>query len=264
MKKSAWLSWLGLAGLMAALFTSFIFRGATFFQRDIQWVWYPQIEFVVRTVASGTLPWWNPNVGFGLSSIGDPSYQLFYPPTWLNLVLQPWTYLRLFVLGHALLAASGMVALAKRRGVGPLGAFAAGAAFVASGPFLSLPSMFHHFAGLSWMPWTLWALEGVLSPERPGMRPALVLGLVACVQLLAGSGDMCLLTGLVGALLIAESLLRREGRSVAARTGLICAWRVRSLSALPPSNGSRWHRWPCTAGAWPWIRPSRASGPCIP
>jgi hypothetical protein len=61
-----------------------------------------------------------------------------------------------------------------------------------SGPYLSMVSLYHHFASASWLPWVLLALEGVL--RRPGPRPTAWLAVAAAGLALAGSADLCLMT----------------------------------------------------------------------
>src|SRR6185295_14773597 len=55
---------------------------------------------------------------------------------------------------------------------------------------------YHHFAGAAWMPWVLLALERTVT--RGDLSSALALGATAAAELLAGSGDMCLMTGVLG------------------------------------------------------------------
>ncbi|MBI3932209.1 MAG: YfhO family protein [Acidobacteria bacterium] len=225
----------GLALLVAALFSDALAGGGVFFQRDIHWVWYPGVETVVRAVAEGAWPLWNPHVTFGLPALADPSYQLCYPPTWLNLVLPPGVYYKVFVLGHSLGAGLGLFVLARRWRLSPAAAFLAAAVWVTSGPVLSCVSLYHHFAGLSWMPWVLLALDRALGAG--GLGASVGLGAVASGQVLAGSGDMCLMTAVMG--LAHAVLVVREapsGRAALlarfARTGLVAAAVASTLSAV--------------------------------
>ena len=186
---------LGLVALVGALFPDAWFRGGVFFQRDILSYWYPHIEVFVRVLAQGTWPLWNPLVTFGAPLLADPNLQLAYPPTWLNLVLLPATYFKLFVGLHCVGAGLGAWMLARRIGLAPLSSFLAASAWTASGPLLSSVSLFHHFASAAWIPWVLWALAGVLSRRTTGS--ALLLGAVGAGQLLAGSADIAFMTALL-------------------------------------------------------------------
>jgi hypothetical protein len=185
-----------LAGLVALTFGEALATSHVFYQRDIQGYWYPHMAVFRRAVAEGSWPLWNPYVGFGTALLADATFHLAYPPTWLALVLEPAVQFKILTVGHCLLAALGALALARRFGLSWPAASAAGAAYALSGPFLSAASLWHHFAGAAWLPWVLFALEGLV--RRPGLAAALPLALAAGAQLLAGSGEMCLAAALLG------------------------------------------------------------------
>jgi hypothetical protein len=186
--------WWPAAGLVAValgLFHEALFTEKVFFERDLSLLWYPRVASMVRAVGEGAWPLWDPYPAFGVSAVADANYQLFYPPTWLNLILPPELFLKAFTLTHALWAALGMMRLATRVGLARVPAAVAGAGWMASGPFLSLASH-HHLASAAWMPWVLWAFLGAL--ERTTWRSAVLLASCAAAQLLGGSADMCHLT----------------------------------------------------------------------
>ena len=214
-------SLLGLPLLVGVLFSGALFSGRVFFERDIHAYWYPHIEAFVHVVSEGSLPTWNPYPAFGRPLAADPNFQIAYPLTWLNLVLQPATYFKLFVIVHCLGAGWGLERLCRRLGLGPWPSLLAAGSWVASGPFLSSVSLFHHFAGAAWMPWVLLALDGALRRGGPSM---LGLGAVAAGQALAGSADMCFMTALLAAgysaVFIASGPVGPRLRRVAAMAGL--------------------------------------------
>jgi hypothetical protein len=197
-----------LALVPAVLFAPAL-AGGVFFQRDLHAYWQPQVETLVRVVAEGALPLWDPYEGFGLPLLADPSHQVFYPPTGLNFFLLPTTVYKILVLGHAWAAAAGTFLLARASGLSRLSAMVGGAAWVASGPFLSAVSVPHHFMGAAWIPWVLLGLERLI--EAPSRRRAVVLALFAAGQVFAGSGDMAILTAGAATLrVLAEAWRRRE------------------------------------------------------
>lgn len=202
---------------------------AVFFDRDIHWVRFAQAETLARAVAAGDWPWWDPHPTFGAPALADPSFQLAYPTTWLNLVLPAPQAYAAFVLLHLLWAGLGLATLARRAGLSPGPAFVAAATWVSCGPFLSFANLFHHYAGLAWIPWVLVALEGLL--ERPGRRAALLLGAAGGMQVLAGSGDMALM----GGLLAAARLLAWAGRRPAALAAPLPALALAAVVALGAS-----------------------------
>jgi hypothetical protein len=216
-----------------ALIVAFVLRGAlaggVLFRRDIHLVWHPQVEAFVRAVAAGSWPVWDPGPSFGQPLLADPSAMVLYPLTWLNLVLRPWTYYTLFVAAHLLFSALGTRRLALRLGLSPAGSLVAAALWLGSGPFLSLQDLWHHFAGAAWMPWVLLAAAGAL--ESPRAWRALVWGAAMGAQILAGSADMCAMTGLVALGLLAARLLRADTAPPDRRAALVSA-AVAGCSAL--------------------------------
>ena len=163
-----------------------------FHKRDIHLVWHPQVEAFVRAVAFGSWPVWDPSPSFGQPLLADPSAQVLYPPTWLNLILRPWTYYTMFAVSHTLLLGPRPLrprpALRARTTASTLAA----ALWITCGPFVSYLDLWHHFAGAAWIPWVILAAEGAL--QKPGTRSALLWGGATAAQILAGSADMVALT----------------------------------------------------------------------
>ena len=82
---------LGLLALVVLLFAPALSGQRVFFQRDVYTYWTPHMENAVQAVAEGGWPAWTPYVAFGRPLLADPSLQLLYPPTWLNLLMRPGT-----------------------------------------------------------------------------------------------------------------------------------------------------------------------------
>jgi hypothetical protein len=215
-----------LLAVVLLLFGDALRPGWTFWYRDIYGYWSAQAGSFARVVAEGALPLWNPYVSFGLPMLADPSYQVAYPPTWLNLVLGPVTYYKCYVVSHALWAGIGLYLLLRRLGLGRPASFSGATTWIASGPFLVVVSHTHHFAGTAWIPWVLLALNATL--ERGALDRALVLGVVAAAQVLAGSGDLCLMTAFLCAGWIA---VRAMTRGDASRTQWASAARSLGIAA---------------------------------
>jgi hypothetical protein len=187
-----------LVAALAAI-AGFLLRGTlagrTLFVRDVNMVWLPQVESFVQCVAAGSWPLWDPYSAFGRSLVADPRAEIFYPPTWLNLVVSPATYYTLFAVTHLLVAAGGAWRLARSWDWSPGAAFVSAAVWMTSGPLLSLVSMWHHLAGAAWMPWAVLAFERLAA--APSRRRVAAAAVTTAVQMLAGSPDFAVLTGLV-------------------------------------------------------------------
>jgi hypothetical protein len=201
-----------LAILVLATFAPVLPASRVLFERDIHAYWHPHRAALRAAVAEAGVPLWNPWIGFGAPFLADASSaQMAYPPTWLLLPLPLPLQFELLAIAHSLLAALGAAALARRLiGGGALPALVAGACYALAGPLLSAVSLYHHFAGAAFMPWVLWALEGLL--QRRDRRSALVLGAWSAGQLLAGSGDLVLMTALLALARAALELRGTRGR----------------------------------------------------
>ena len=219
---------------VVAVFAEAIFTSAVFFERDIHWYWYPHRAVIERALAEHSLPLWNPNVGFGAPLFANPNFLLAYPPTWFALLLPAAIHYKLFAVCHTLLAAAGAWALARRLGIRTTASAVGGGVYALSGPLLSSINLLHHPNGAAWLPWVLWALEGLLL--RPGAGAVLALGGVAAAQILAGSGDMCLASALLGSARIAWQLVSSRSRAAQVRAllryGVPAALLALALSAV--------------------------------
>jgi hypothetical protein len=224
---------IGLAALVALLFHRALFSGGVFFQRDVQLLWFTHVETVVRAVAGGAWPVWNPFLAFGQPLWADANAQLGYPPTWLNLVLQPWRYYTLYVVAHALLGAIGLYALGRRLGLGREAALVAAGLWTASGPVVSTAPMWNQLAGAAWLPWSMLAAETALDTGRSAH--ALRWGATLAAPILAGSPEGALLAALLGAAIAAGRVFgareRLPLRRLAFSLGVACAFAL-ALSAV--------------------------------
>lgn len=187
-----------IACLALLLYPRAVFRGESFYERDVQLVWYPQAEAFARSIASGSWPVWNPYHSFGHPLLANPDAQVLYPFTWLNLILPPRIFYTVFVVTHSVFAGMGVYLLARRLGLSSPGALMAATCWVGSGPFLSLGNMRNQLAGASWIPLIFLAADRALT--SPNVTGALLWGSAMAMQLLAGSPDMSVMTAMaVGA-----------------------------------------------------------------
>ena len=221
---------LGPALVVLAIFPEALFGGLVFFDRDIAAYWLPHAATFVRIVRERAWPLWNPYEGFGLPLLADPSLQLAYPTTWLNLVFAAPVVYKVLLIGHALLAGAGAALLGRRWGMSGTGAALAGAAWAASGPLLSAGSLHQHFCGAAWIAWVLLALESALA--APGARSVAWLGAAAGAEALTGSADMCLLTCIAAAGRVALWMALRDPRTARRAAGATVAGAVALAFAL--------------------------------
>ncbi len=194
---------LTMVGVVLLFFWPAIFAGQALFVRDISLFIYPQRESFVRAVAAGSWPLWDPFSGFGQPLLADPSAQILYPLTWINLIVRPWTFYTILVVVQLVFSAVGVYALGQRLGVSRGGSLASSVLWTASGPLLSFVNVVHHFTGATWIPWVLLAADVAVESRR--ISHVLLWGAAVAGQILAGSADVCAMT----ALLTGAYVLRR-------------------------------------------------------
>ncbi len=204
-RPAPWLEFGLLAAAVLWLFRDVLLFGQVYYVRDIHLVWHPQVEGFVRAIASGSWPVWNTSLAFGQPLLADPSAQVLYPLTWLNLVLSPWSYYTLYVVLHFGLAAVGMRALARHLGLSRAASLVVAASFACSGPVLGMLDLWHHFAGACLMPWVVLACDRCIGGRR---RDVLRFGLALALQIVAGSADMVAMTLCLAAALCAARHVR--------------------------------------------------------
>jgi hypothetical protein len=201
---------LATAVVAAFLYPGALFRGEAFFERDLHLDWYPRMAALGHALSLGAWPLWEPGLGFGQPLLADPSVQVLYPVTWLVLAL-PWgVAYTAFVMVHLFVAGLGAARLAARLGAGSLGSWTSGLGLVLSGPVQSALNLWHHFAGMAWMPWVLLAVDHTV--RRPSIGATVALGVAFGLQVLAGSADVCAMTLALSIVLAAARLAAGRGR----------------------------------------------------
>jgi hypothetical protein len=149
-----------LALVAAMLFVAPLAKREVFQFRDHLDYIQPLRWFTALELREGRLPLWNPYSASGEPWLANPQTGVFYPPTWIFLVLPFATAYMLFLLFHLVVLAWGSYLLLERqnaRGAAMVGA----AAILLSGPVLSLVDTANNLQTLAWIPFALWcAAEG--------------------------------------------------------------------------------------------------------
>jgi Bacterial membrane protein YfhO len=199
-----------LCGIVVALFWDSVFGGRILFERDINQVYWGQAETFVRCIFSGSWPVWDPIAGFGQPMLANPSAQVLYPWTWLNLLMTPTQFYTLFAGSHLVLSGLGLYCYGRSLGLSRTSGLVSAALWMAGGPLLSMVSLWHHFAGAAWIPWILLAADRTLA--EPTLARTARLAFVLAMQILAGSADMVVVTSL---LLLGSTARHWSGASLA-------------------------------------------------
>jgi hypothetical protein len=97
----------------------------------ISW-FFPYVSHIADSIRAGGLPLWNPCQFSGYSNVANPQLGLFYPITWLILVLPANVVLALSITVHLWLAGVGMAVLLHSFGATRSGALLSGVVLVFS------------------------------------------------------------------------------------------------------------------------------------
>ena len=154
---------------------------------DVIHVWYFFKTFTVNALRQfGELPLWNPLIYSGVPFVGNPQATLFYPPSWIILIIPVHYAITLLFTGHLAFAALGMYLFARKRRLSFGVSLFASLVFV-----LNFKIMAHVFAGhlspfcaWAYMPWLLLSIEYFLECRQ--LRSTTVLALCISMIFLAG------------------------------------------------------------------------------
>lgn len=159
----------------------------------------PWRHIFLESLRAGEWPLWTAMLGLGAPLLANYQLAALYPPNWVLLFL-PLDYgHNLLMVAHWVWTGLGMVALTRRLGYAPLGQAVSGLAFGLSQYVISRAWFYSINATVAWLPWMLWALEGVWHQRgtpRAHLHAGLVLAGLAAMQLLAGHAQTTWYTGL--------------------------------------------------------------------
>jgi hypothetical protein len=213
--------------------------------RDLSFEVLPFRRHVGEMVAAGTAPWWTPLV-FGGAPTVAMVHGLFYPPSAVFFLLPaPWA-LKVFIVGHDLIAGLGLWALLRALAVSPVAALLGATTYMLSGYVLSLGNLVNLLVGAAWLPWAILCFVRATEGAGPVWgRWAILTGVVLGLQALADVQSAYLTV----AILVFGSCFRgdpggwrgfveaRSGSRSAAGSG--CSWPPSSFFRSPSSTGCR-------------------------
>ena len=193
-------TWLGrlfaplfLLALTVVYFWPQLVGGKVLYWGDVGLYFTPMSAFLRDNLLAGRLPLWNPLLLCGTPYVGNPQTWPLYPVTFLL----PWVsapqFLNLTVALHVWLAGVGTYLFGRRAlGLGRVSGLLAAVTFMFGGQLVSKEQFPNMVQASAWLPWVLWAGDGLLRRHRT--KDALVLGVVLGLQLLAAHVQMTVLT----------------------------------------------------------------------
>jgi len=188
----------------------------------------PNTEVSLRAIRDWRIPFLNEFIFGTVPHLGNHAVAVLYPPRLIALIFGSSFGHGLIVVGHVLLIGMGMVALAKRLGVSPLGGAVSGAVVVLVGSTQTKTVQFEQIQPIAWLPVLLLALH-VCVAERHRWRSVGALAIVATATLLSGHPQLILEVVIVAVAFTAGLVLKY-------RTGvlrLVVAAMLAGAMALP-------------------------------
>lgn len=144
------------------------------------------LRFATRSIRHGQFPLWNPYLFSGHPFVANPQPALFYPPTWLALLMPVTRALGMIILLHVWLVGAGMYAWLRSEGASAMGALFGAVVFAFSGYFFVRVYAGH--LGVittgAWLPTLLWVYRHAVL--RRSWKLAVVGGLPVGLSILAG------------------------------------------------------------------------------
>ena len=188
----------------------------------------PNTEVSLQAIREWRIPFLNEFIFGTAPHLGNHAVGVLYPPRLVALIFGSSYGHGLIVVGHMLLLGLGMVALAKRVGLSPLGGAVAGVVVILAGSTQTKTVQFEQIQPIAWLPVLLVALHACVTARR-GWREVGLLALAATATLLSGHPQFILEVVVVAALFTFGLMLRY-------RTGvlrLVVAAVLAAAMALP-------------------------------
>ena len=179
-------------------------------------------------------PLWNPYICGGTSAIGDPEFPVFSPLFWPELLFGSSEGLQIAIFISVATFAVGVLMLAKRLSLSPLGSFfAALAASFGSVSLLEIVEGHPNILSAMWIPWVFWGWHrayvktidsGIkiksLASISQLLRNALVCGIFLALTFFQGGIYLLMYTAIAFIFLIAISRHRLAALSTSLVAGL--------------------------------------------
>lgn len=214
---------LSLIVMLLALLVAFhrLLLGEVFFWGLPALQFYPWREFAFDMLRAGQLPLWNPYNGAGAPMIANYQSALFYPFTYIGLVLPLAWAMSVTAVLHLFIAAWGMWAFTGRLGLPALGRGVSALAFGFTGYLVARLGTYPMITAAAWLPFMMWAALGIIQQKR--LRDVGWLALITGLQLLAGHAQTAWYSLLLVGLFALFMALRHRQKDWWQRLGLVAA-----------------------------------------
>lgn len=189
---------------------------------------YPIRMALARQITGGTLPVWLPNLFAGIPLAANPQLATWYPPQALFYLAPGAFSYGLLAVAHYVLGAAGMYVLVWRLTRNGWAAFFSALIFEFGPMMVGRLALLPHVYSAAWIPWLLLCVEMLTDGRsRNAARQAVLLGLAAAMQFLAGAPQISYYTavclGIVWAVRVVQPG-RRGGTSLGSHLLQTIAW----------------------------------------
>jgi len=164
----------------------------------------------------GQFPLWNSQILCGAPLVADPLFAIWYPPTWLTLILPISFAQNLSFWLHLILAGVGMFFLMRSEGASDKAAFAGGLLFGGSPKLVGHVALGHIslVSAVAWTPWVMLTLRraivGLNLPWQNAVKRAALAGLMIGISFLADPRWLAPLFLLGGSYAFKEFIFKRR------------------------------------------------------
>jgi len=224
-----------LAVVFVAAYTLLFFREPIFYRRvfhvwDLSKAYYPIRVHNAALRSKGVIPLWNRYIwcGYPVNAESEKG-PLYLPSLVFNLPIRGGEAYTLYIVLHYVLAAAGVMLLAKRSGISETGQTAAALVFVFGGSFVAQTVNLTLVTTFAWTPLIL-ALQ-MCALQRESYRAAAVAGLALGISLLGAHPQMSFYTAL---LILLFSLSFRSRARRRARIAVPCLMLAIGLGLAAP------------------------------
>lgn len=194
-----------LAGLACWLFWPLLLGGRVLYFGDIGLYFAPLLDFQRRTLLDGRVPLWNPHLWCGTPFWGNPQAWPLYPSSALLYLFPAEKAVGMVGAGHCLWAAWGTFAFLRRVGRGTWASLLGALCWGFGGHLVSKMQFPNMTQAASFLPWLLWALEGVALTAT--VRRSATLAVFVGLSLLAAHPQMFLMQFYTGVAYLVWRLL---------------------------------------------------------
>ena len=196
-KYQRWFLVLGWLVPAIVFFGPVLLSGKVFAFRDVQHYYMPLFRTVHSHWQAGNLPLWNELEERGRPLLADPTASVWYPGQLaFFLPFSFATNLKLYLIGHTLLAYATMYYSARRLRLGPSAATLASLSYVFGGSILFQCCNPPYLIGAAWLPLGVWSVyDTILTANRQSFA---TLAMVLAMMVIGGDPQTAFLLGLAG------------------------------------------------------------------